>query len=211
MNAKLSKVNQSIEKTIQIVEVMARGKGPMRLQDVAKKCGMPASTVMRMLNTLQVYGYVNQDPCTQHYSLSLRFARLGCLVSEQTNMRDVARPFLAELAQRCQETVCLWCEAEMEVECTDVVDGPDGILMVSQRVGARAPLHATGAGKLLLLNYSNQKLNEYIARRPVVLVYYEAFETKREAMSREAAIKRMTRKEKEALVRTQDKTAGGTR
>ena len=28
MNAKLSKVNQSIEKTIQIVEVMARGKGP---------------------------------------------------------------------------------------------------------------------------------------------------------------------------------------
>lgn len=41
MNAKLSKVNQSIEKTIQIVEVMARGKGPMRLQDVAKKCGMP--------------------------------------------------------------------------------------------------------------------------------------------------------------------------
>ena len=33
MNAKLSKVNQSIEKTIQIVEVMARGKGPMRLQD----------------------------------------------------------------------------------------------------------------------------------------------------------------------------------
>ena len=84
MNAKLSKVNQSIEKTIQIVEVMARGKGPMRLQDVAKKCGMPASTVMRMLNTLQVYGYVNQDPCTQHYSLSLRFARLGCLVSEQT-------------------------------------------------------------------------------------------------------------------------------
>ena len=42
-------------------------------------------------------------------------------------------------------------------------------------------------------------------RRPVVLVYYEAFETKREA------IKRMTRKEKEALVRTQDKTAGGTR
>ena len=48
-------------------------------------------------------------------------------------------------------------------------------------------------------------------RCPVVLSYYEAFETKREAMSREAAIKRMTRKEKEALVRTQDKTAGGTR
>ena len=36
-------------------------------------------------------------------------------------------------------------------------------------------------------------------RRPVALVYYEAFDTKEEAMKREAAIKRMTKKVKEAL------------
>ncbi|NBI72203.1 GIY-YIG nuclease family protein [Clostridiaceae bacterium] len=36
-------------------------------------------------------------------------------------------------------------------------------------------------------------------RRPVALVYYETFDTKEEAMKREAAIKRMTKKEKEAL------------
>lgn len=39
-------------------------------------------------------------------------------------------------------------------------------------------------------------------RRPVVLVYYESFATRHEAMSREAQIKRLTRKEKEALIRT---------
>ena len=39
------------------------------------------------------------------------------------------------------------------------------------------------------------------ARRPVVLAYYEAFETKEEAMRRECAIKRMTRKEKEELIK----------
>ena len=38
------------------------------------------------------------------------------------------------------------------------------------------------------------------ARRPVILVYYETFETKEEAMKREYAIKQMTRKEKERLV-----------
>ena len=36
-------------------------------------------------------------------------------------------------------------------------------------------------------------------RRPVSLVYFEVFDTKEEAMRREAAIKRMTKKEKEAL------------
>lgn len=38
-------------------------------------------------------------------------------------------------------------------------------------------------------------------RRPVTLIYYEAFETKEEAMKREYAIKRLSRKEKEELIR----------
>lgn len=38
-------------------------------------------------------------------------------------------------------------------------------------------------------------------RGPVELVYYEQFETKEEAMSREYAIKQMTKKQKEKLVK----------
>ena len=37
-------------------------------------------------------------------------------------------------------------------------------------------------------------------RRPVELVYYEVFETKEEAMRREAAIKKLSRERKELLV-----------
>lgn len=38
------------------------------------------------------------------------------------------------------------------------------------------------------------------SRHPVTLVYYETFETKEEAMSREFAIKRLSRKEKLKLI-----------
>ncbi|MCR5640465.1 MAG: GIY-YIG nuclease family protein [Lachnospiraceae bacterium] len=37
-------------------------------------------------------------------------------------------------------------------------------------------------------------------RTPVTLVYHEEYETKEEAMSREWAIKHLTRKQKEALI-----------
>lgn len=37
-------------------------------------------------------------------------------------------------------------------------------------------------------------------RRPVVLAYYEAFQTKEEAMRREWEIKQLSRKEKDQLV-----------
>lgn len=38
------------------------------------------------------------------------------------------------------------------------------------------------------------------SRRPVKLVYWESFSTKAEAMGREAAIKRLSRKDKLALI-----------
>lgn len=40
------------------------------------------------------------------------------------------------------------------------------------------------------------------ARRPVELVYYEEFQTREEALKREYAIKQLSRKEKEALIKT---------
>ena len=40
------------------------------------------------------------------------------------------------------------------------------------------------------------------ARRPVELVYYEEFQTREDAMKREYAIKQLSRKEKEALIKT---------
>ena len=44
------------------------------------------------------------------------------------------------------------------------------------------------------------------SRRPVRLVYAETFSTKEEAMKREAAIKKLSRKEKEELIRTYQAT-----
>ena len=51
--------------------------------------------------------------------------------------------------------------------------------------------------------HNEQKGAKYTrGRGPVELVYLEEFETKQEAMSREAKIKRLTRKEKLLLIET---------
>ena len=47
------------------------------------------------------------------------------------------------------------------------------------------------------------------SRRPVALVYYETYETKEAAMKREAAIKRMSRREKERLIFGGPESDGG--
>lgn len=52
-----------------------------------------------------------------------------------------------------------------------------------------------------LISHNTGKGGKYTrVRRPVKLVYLETWDTKHEAMSREAKIKQLTRKEKEQLI-----------
>ncbi len=59
----------------------------------------------------------------------------------------------------------------------------------TKELGRRRKAHDSGTGA----KYTR-------SRRPVRLVYYEAYRTKEEAMRREREIKRMCRKEKEKLI-----------
>jgi DNA-binding IclR family transcriptional regulator len=162
---KLSKINQSVEKTFQIIEIMAESREPLRLQDIALKVDMPSSTVLRLVNTLVSCGYASQDPNTLKYFLSLKFMLIGGLVSSQINIRDIAHPYLLELSKKCKESVCLSIEQDMEVVYLDVIDGPDGILKITQRIGKVAPLHSTAVGKIMMLNYDSKQLNQMIASK----------------------------------------------
>lgn len=177
---KSAKTNQSIEKTFCIIEIMASSHVSMRLQDIALEADLPASTALRLLNTLQTLGYVNQDDNSLKYSLSLKFTRIGNLVSSRISIRELARPYLAELSQKCQEAACLGIEQDGEIVYIDVENGPDNMLKIMQYIGKRAPMHCTGIGKLILSTYDDNKLSEYIEEKglpfftPNTLVIKEA-------------------------------------
>jgi DNA-binding IclR family transcriptional regulator len=162
---KLTKTNQSVEKTLQIIETMAAAREPLRLADIALKVQMPASTTLRMVNTLVQQGYAYQEANSLRYGLTLRFTQIGSQVNAQLSIRDIAHPILVRLTQDYNESACLAIEEEMEVIYIDVVDGPDGLLKITQRIGKRAPMHSTGVGKLMLTQYTPAMLALLIEKR----------------------------------------------
>lgn len=164
MEGKKSIKNQSVERTFQIIEVMAKERNNMRLLDIAQKVQLPTSTVIRYLATLMSYNYVRQDPETLRYSLSLKFCQIAYMISSQFSIRTIARPYLIKLSNICRESTCLAQEEDMRVLYIDTVDGPDNMLKTFQRIGKNAPLHCTGVGKLLLLNYDDEKLDSLIEK-----------------------------------------------
>lgn len=181
--------NRSLEKALQIIEVMASNKGPMRLQDISESVNYPASTVLRFLNTLMLYNYVKQDPDTLKYSLSFKFCKIASLVTQQFSIRDIVRPYLIKLSEESQESACLAIDEDMMVVYLDVVDGPDNMLKAMQRIGRKAPFHSTGVGKLLLLNYDESELDIIIKRRGLPQLTEHTITTKEALLAELAKVK----------------------
>ena len=189
MLQKSAKLNQSVEKVLQIIETMAQSREPLRLQDISMKVKMPSSTTLRLINTLMNCGYANQDPNTLRYTLSLKFMEIGSLVSSQLNIRDIAHPYLVELSKKCKESVCLAIEQNMEVVYIDVIDGPDGMLKITQRIGKIAPIHSTGVGKLMLLNYDSSQIEHMIKTKGMAALTPNTITTKQELLNELKKIK----------------------
>lgn len=164
MAEKQSIKNQSVEKLFQIIETMAQSPVPMRLYDIAASVGMPTSTTLRFVNTLDALGYVHQDPFSHRYALTLKFTAIGEQIASQISIRDIARPFLIDLSKRFEETCCLGEEQNLDVVYLDIVNNPNNHIRLSfiQRPGTHAPMHCTGIGKLLLLNKTNAEIDTYI-------------------------------------------------
>jgi DNA-binding IclR family transcriptional regulator len=155
--------NLSAGKALTILEYIAFGENePKRLQDIAASLSMNNSTAFRFVQSLVQSGYVQQDPDTSQYFLTAKICALSARVISNLHIQDLAQPIMKRLAAEFTESVCLAVERDMCVVYISVRQGPHQMLRAMQYIGNQAPLHCTGVGKLLLLNYSDSDLNEFI-------------------------------------------------
>lgn len=157
--------NLSGEKMIVLLEKMATLSQPARLQELAKLTGMNASTLLRFLAPLIEYGYVSKVMDDGRYQLTLKLCGLADNVRSGIDVRTAALPHMRDVVQAFRETVSLSVESDMSVQYVEVAPGPNTTLISLQRVGHTAPMHCTGAGKALLLRYTADEINRFIATK----------------------------------------------
>lgn len=162
---KTTRSNQSSEKMLTILERMSEQDEPIRLQDISRLVSMNESTALRYIATLQKSGYVVQDSDTGRYSLTYKICAVAANVSSRKNIRNICSPYLRSIAHIFSESANVAEEHNMMVVYIEAISGPRQLLMTTRRVGNVSPMHCTAVGKLLLLNYSQQQLQQYVAAK----------------------------------------------
>lgn len=153
--------NQSSEKLLSLIELLSKQEEPARLSDLAASLHMNASTVLRFLTTLQNREYVFQDPDTGRYSLTYKICSIANNVTSRLNLRNICAPYLQQISKTFGCTTNLIVRYNYSCIYLEVIASPQQIMIPLQRIGRVAPLYCTGAGKLLLEEFSETQLEEY--------------------------------------------------
>ncbi len=86
----------SIEKALDVCEILSSAPRGMSLSELARAMKQPPSSVHRLLARLKKRGYVRQDEDTQRYSLTLKMLDLSFRALGHSELRLHAYPVLRE-------------------------------------------------------------------------------------------------------------------
>lgn len=136
-------------KLVAIVDAFAEGPSQLRLSDVARRTGLPTSTVARHLVDLEGSGWLRRSPGDGRYEIGLRLWELGALAPQKRTLRDAAFPHLQDLYEISRQNVQLVVLDELAGLCIERVYGKRAV-PTQVDVGDRLPLHASATGKALL-------------------------------------------------------------
>lgn len=139
----------SVERAIDVLDELAAAGGELGVNELARRTGVNASTVSRLLATMVARRLVEQVPESGQYRLGPRLAELGELALARIDLRGAARPHLEKLSAETGETATLSVPADPDPVTVDFVLSAASVQSVA-RVGRPSILHATATGKVQL-------------------------------------------------------------
>lgn len=140
---------KTTKKIFLILEELADNNGSMKLKDIAESLGYPVSTTHRLLSSLIETGYVYQNTESGEYTLGVRILSLANAVLNNLDLRRIAYPYLKDLRDKTSGTANLVINDQDESLYIEKVES-NSLVRVFSLIGKRAPLYATGVGKVLL-------------------------------------------------------------
>jgi IclR family KDG regulon transcriptional repressor len=153
----------SVKKALELLDHFTAERPELSLAEISREVDAHKSSVFRVLTTLEAVGFLEKDPQSGKYRLGLKILDLAGRVWGRHDIRQIASPYMEELARETGEVIHL-----AVLDGSDIVylekKGQGQILTVATRVGGRNPAYASSMGKILLADLSESELKAILGR-----------------------------------------------
>jgi DNA-binding IclR family transcriptional regulator len=131
--------------------------------EIARRCGLPKSTVSRLTYTLTRIGYLHYDEDSGKYRLGTATLALGSKMLARLDVRQLARPLMQDLADFTGAAVSLGTRDRLSMIYVEHCRSQAAIT-ISLDVGSRIPLATTAMGRAYLAATSEGERHELMDR-----------------------------------------------
>lgn len=154
-----------LERTLGILELLAREAEGLPLATVAERLDMPRSAAHRLLGDLARHGYVRQVREQGDYALTTKLTSLGLGYLSASGIVDAAQPLLDGLAERTGELVRLSVVDGRRLTWVAKAQGARSGLRYDPDMGAIARLSCSASGLAWLSTLSDEQALERVAEQ----------------------------------------------
>jgi IclR family acetate operon transcriptional repressor len=151
----------AVQRAVAVLEALAEAPD-LGTNEIARRTGVNASTVSRLLSTLADAEFVEHVAGTGRYRLGVRLLHLGSAVLSRLDLREIARSHLTALTETTGETSTLSAPGETEAITVDYVRSSSYVQGFAQ-IGRPSVAHATAVGKVFLAHGGHLPGGELVA------------------------------------------------
>lgn len=156
---------RAMGRVLRLFDLLARRREGMTLSDLSLALKVPKSTFLSSLRALVADGYLISEG--NLYQLGPTAFRLAGTIMSAWSMPDIVHHYVRELGRMTGESAG-FAIADWEIGqaiYTDAVNSTQPV-HYAMRIGIRAPLYASAAGRVLLAYAPEEKQKAYLARAP---------------------------------------------
>ena len=153
---------QSVAHAIDVLEELAKAVGEVGVTELSKRLKLHKNNVFRLLATLELRGYVEQNADTEDYRLGVRALQLGQSYLLQSNLVVRGLPILKKVSEATGETVNLAVLHNGQVQYPVSVESKRPV-KVAGRMAVSFPAKQNAAGRLLTAQLPDSVLAEVLA------------------------------------------------
>ena len=151
----------AIERAVAVLELLAENRDDPTLSQIARELGIPKSSCLTILSTLESVGYVTRD-ARDVWSLTLRMYHIGMKRARSLDILTLARPVLQKLRDKTGLTTHLALADPQGAVYALKVNAP-GLIQFDTYPGKRASLHLTAVGCLVAAYMSPEQRRSCLA------------------------------------------------
>jgi DNA-binding IclR family transcriptional regulator len=153
---------RAVVRAMQILEFLAPCEDGLTHAQLTKALNIPKSSMSAILGELVSLHCISFDQSTKRYVLGPKIVSLAHSYLEGLDLIKIGVPIVKGLAKITGETVAIYIQSATESQLIYKEDGPQSIALFL-KVGARAPMYAIAAGKVLLAHLPEREIDLYLS------------------------------------------------